>query len=287
MQSKLLWAGALWAVALGLETGCSASMHGDATDAGGATGSAGLGGASGAPGGAAGQGGAAGIDAGLDGDDRLFVPEDLPNTNQNGQDVGLVLIAFTLVPGATGPSFYAAVQNVWPTPLCEAGMMIAFYDRGGQLMGTAASVLQSGRFYQVNDGSGAIIPCVDPGQIAMTGETDLPDTIAIDQLGSLQHLFPSFNLDVTPVGGLTVTGVEAIASGQGTAYSGTVVNDLGSTLSGPSVAIFPVNRVGRPLGMATASAPTDLAPGETWTFQTDAVDDPGVDRGAYATGSVP
>ena len=288
MRSKLLWGVALSAVALGLEAGCSASVHGDATDAGGAPGSAGSGGASGASGGAVGQGGAAGIDAGLDSDDRLFVPEGLPNTNQNGQDVGLVLIAFTLVPGATGPSFYAAVQNVWPTPLCEPGMMIAFYDRGGQLMGTAASVLQTGRFYQVNDGSGAIIPCVDPGQIAMTGETDLPDTIAIEELGSLQHLFPTFNLDVTPVGGLTVTGVEAAAGGQGPAYAGTArQRPRLDALSGASVAIFPVNRVGRPLGMATASATADLAPGETWTFQTDAVDDPGVDQVAYATGSVP
>ena len=66
-----------------------------------------------------------------------------------------------------------------------------------------------------------------------------------------------------------------------------MVNDLGSTVSGPSVAVFPVNRVGRPLGMATASATIDLPPGGTWTFQTDAVDDPGVDQVAYATGTVP
>jgi hypothetical protein len=282
-MQKALRAVAFWAVALGLDAGCSASAHGDAADSGGAPGSAGVPGA----GGAAGQGGVAGIDAGRDGDDRLFVPEGLPNTNESGQDVGLELVAFTLLPGANGPSFYAAVQNVGSTPLCEAGMMITFYDTSGQLVGTAASVLQSGRFYQVTDGSGAIIPCVDPGQIAMTGEMGLPDTIALDQLGSLQHLFPSFNVGVTPVGGLTVTGVETVASGQGIAYTGTVVNDLGSTLSGPSVAVFPVNRVGRPLGMATASTTNDLAPGGTWTFQTDAIDDPGVGQVAYATGTVP
>jgi hypothetical protein len=211
----------------------------------------------------------------------------LPNTNENGQDVGLALVAFTLVPGANGPSFYAAVQNVWSTPLCEAGMMIDFYDRGGELMGSGASVLQSGRFYQLTDGSGAIIPCIAPGQIAMTGETGLPAAIALDEVGSLQHLFPSFNVDVTPVGDLTVAGVQAIASGEGTAYTGTVVNELPSTLSNPSVAIFPLNRVGRPVGMATASATMDLAPGGTWIFQTDAVDDPGVGQVAYATGTLP
>ena len=261
MQSKprhalALGAVALCALGLGLEGGCSG-------------------------------GGAAVRDAGLDGDDRLFVPEGLPNTNKNGQDVGLALVAFTLLPGANGPSFYAAVQNVWPTPLCEAGMMVDFYDTGGQLVGSGASVLQSGRFYQLTDGSGTIIPCLDPGQIAMTGEMGLPEPIAIDQLGSVQHLFPSFNVGVTPVGGLTVTGVQTVASGQGTAYTGTVVNDVGSTLNDPSVAVFPVNRVGRPLGMATASATMTLGPGEAWMFQTDAVDDPGVDQVAYASGSLP
>ena len=254
------WLPGLFAVALALSSGCSGSARSDA---------------------------GVGRDAGLDGDDRLFVPEGLPDTNENGQDVGLALVAFTLVPGANGPSFYAAVQNVWSTPLCEAGMMVDFYDAGGQLVGSGASVLLSGRFYQLTDGTGAVIPCVDPGQIAMTGEMALPETIAIDQLGSIQRLFPSFNVGVTPVGGVTVTGVKTVASGQGTAYTGTVVNDLGSTLSGPSVAIFPVNRVGRPLGMATASATTDLAPGGTWTFQTNAVDDPGVDYVAYASGAVP
>ena len=285
MRSKSLLF--LCAVALVLHAGCSGSARGDTSDSGGAPGSAGAVGGGGASGGAAGQGGTAAIDAAVDGDDRLFVPEGLPNTNESGQDIGLALVAFTLVPGASGPGFYAAVQNVSSAPLCQAGMMLSFYDTAGELVGSGASVLLSGRFYELSDGSGTIISCVAPGQIAMTGETDLPDTIALDQLGSLQHLFPSFNVGVTAVGGLTVTGIEAVASGQGTAYTGTVVNGLGSTLSGPSVAIFPVNRVGRPLGMATASTTDDLPPGATWTFRTDAVDDPGVDQVAYATGSLP
>ncbi len=219
------------------------------------------------------------------GDDRLFVPQGLPNTNGDGQDVGLVLVAFTLVPGAAGPSFFAAVQNVLTTPLCEPGMMISFYDQNAELVGTAASVLQSGRFYQLGDGT--VIPCVDPGQIAMTGETGLPNTIVIDQLGSLVHLFPSFNVDVVPAGDLTVSGIAAAAADGGTGYVGNVVNQIGSMLSSPNVAIFPVNRVGRPLGMATATTTTDLPAGGTWAFQTGAVDDAGVGEVAYASGSVP
>jgi hypothetical protein len=220
-------------------------------------------------------------------DDRLFVPEGLLNTNQDGQDVGLVLVAFTLVPGTFGPSFYAAVENVSSAPLCEAGMMIAFYDRSNQLVGSAASVLESGHFYQLTDGSGTIIPCVAPGQVALTGGTDLPATIVIDQLGSLVHLFPSFNVDVVPAGDLSVSGVQAVAGGAGTTYGGMVANQIGMTASNPSVAVFPVNRVGRPLGMATASTAADLAAGAAWTFETGAVNDPGVGQAAFASASVP
>lgn len=221
------------------------------------------------------------------GDDRLFVPEGLPNINQDGQDMGLVLVALTLVPGASGPSFYAAVQNVFSTPLCEAGMMLQFYDQSGQLVGSAASVLASDHSYQLTDGSGAVIPCVAPQQIVMTGATDLPATIVVDQLGSLVHLFPSFNVDVVPTGELAAGGVQAVAGAGGTTYRGAVANQIGMNANNPSVAVFPVNRVGRPLGMATASTTAALAAGSTWTFETGAVDDPGVGQVAFASGSVP
>jgi hypothetical protein len=269
----------LWTVALALTTGCSSG--GAARAAGGSGGGAGTAGtdASAPDGGRSPDGPAT--------DDALFVPPGLPDTNEDGQDVGLVLVALTLAPGTSGPSFYAAVQNVWSTPLCEAGMMIDFFDTSGQMVGTAAGVLQSDHFYQLTDGSGTVIPCVAPGQIVMTGATGLPDTIVVSQLGSLQHLFPSFNVDVTPVGALTVTGVVATAGTAGTTYTGTVVNAVGSTVSNASVAIFPVNGVGRPLGMATASTTTDLPAGGSWTFQTSAVDDPGIDQVAFASGSVP
>ena len=39
--------------------------------------------------------------------------------------------------------------------------------------------------------------------------------------------------------------------------------------------------------MATASTTLALPPGGTWTFQTDAVNDPGVDQVAFATGTLP
>ena len=61
--------------------------------------------------------------AGRAGDDLLFVPDGLPNTNLDGDRAGgLKLVAFTLVREAKGQSLYAAVKNEGNTPVCEAGM---------------------------------------------------------------------------------------------------------------------------------------------------------------------
>jgi hypothetical protein len=51
------------------------------------------------------------------------------------------------------------------------------------------------------------------------------------------------------------------------------------------VTVFPVNEAGRPLGMATSTGSMDLASGASWTFETNAVDTPGVDQVAYPSAS--
>ena len=57
-------------------------------------------------------------------------------------------------------------------------------------------------------------------------------------------------------------------------------------MSAPTVTIFPVNRVGRPLGAATASSTIDIPPGGSWSFETSPVDDLGVDYVAYPAASI-
>ena len=69
-------------------------------------------------------------------------------------------------------------------------------------------------------------------------------------------------------------------------YTGKVTNGLDVAVSAPAVAIFPVNRVGRPLGQATSSAIVDIPPGGSWAFETSAVDDLGVDYLAYPTAAI-
>jgi hypothetical protein len=220
------------------------------------------------------------------GDDLLFVPEGLSDISGDGMDQGLTLGAYTLVQEATGPKLYAAVRNESDTPSCEAGMTTDFVDKAGEVVTSSGSVLLSGKLYRLTDGT--IISCIDPGQVAMTASTDLPSSMAIDELAYLKHLFPAFTVPgVVPIPGLSVSDVQTVATDAGNAYTGKVTSGLDIAVSSPTVTIFPVNRVGRPLGAATSSATSDLPPGGSWTFTTSAVDDLGVDYVAYPSASIP
>ncbi|WP_159397261.1 FxLYD domain-containing protein [Sorangium cellulosum] len=215
------------------------------------------------------------------------MPEGLSNTELDGQEGGLTLVAFTLAQGATGPELYAAVRNDGETPACDPGMIVHFIDKAEQLVTTWGGGLRSGQLYQLSDGSGVIIPCVAPGEIAMAASTDLPGDIAIEELGYLKHEFPAFTVDVVPLDAITVSGVETVRRGAGSAYTGTLENGLDVAVSDPEITVFPVNRVGRPLGVATSSAAADIPPGGTWTFETTTVDDLGVDHVVCPTVSAP
>jgi hypothetical protein len=249
---------------------------------------------SGSLGGQAGSGGARSGDgsssgdatAGRDGDDLLFVP-DLPNTNLDGDRAGgLKLVAFTLVRDAKGQSLYAAVTNAGKTPVCEAGMTTYFIDKTDQVVTSAGSVLQSKQFYRLDDG--VIVRCIAPGQMAMSAATELPSEIVIEKLGYLQHRFPAFMIEgIVPIEGFDVSEVQTIARGDGKLYTGKMINRFDKTVADPSVAIFPMNRVGRPLGLATSKTTTELPPGSSWSFESTDVADFGVGYVAYATARFP
>lgn len=263
-------------------SGGSSASGGVLLPAGGAASSGGVGGGE-AGAGSSGSGTGGG---GKDGD-LHFVPEGLSSAEMDEEGAGLKLVAFTLVQGATGPELYAAVRNDGESPSCDAGLMFYFIDKADQLMTTWGGSLLSGRLYRIDDGSGVMIPCIAPGEIAMTGSTDLPGELVIEELGYLQHRFPAFTVDVVPVDAVTASEVRTVRRGAGSAYTGTLENRLDVAVSDPKITVFPVNRVGRPLGMATSSAADDIPPGGTWSFETTPVDDVGVDHVAYPTVSVP
>ena len=160
-------------------------------------------------------------------------------------------------------------------------MMIDFIDKSGQTVVSVGIALQSKQLYRLD--ATTVISCIDPGQIAMAAAPNLPAEVAIGELGSLTHTFPTFGgFDgIVPLIGLTVTQVETVPKAGGSVYTGTLTNALDVTASAPTVAIFPLNRVGRPLGMATVGTTIVLPPGGTWSFETTTVSDPGVDQAAY------
>jgi hypothetical protein len=220
-------------------------------------------------------------------DDRAFVPEGLSNTELEGHEGGLTLVAFTLEEGALGLAFYAAVKNEGSTPACEIVMTTEFYDRAVQLVTSVGSVVSSGRFYLIDDGSGVVISCLPPGQVGMTSFMDLAPEVVISELGHVKHAFPAFTVaGIVPLEAVSVSNLTPVRTAGGSAYRGVLTNGLAQILSEPKVTIFPVNRVGRPLGVATASAVRDLPGSATWMFETSSVDDLGVGYSAFASGSV-
>ncbi len=148
-------------------------------------------------------------------------------------------------------------------------------------MTTATSVLESAHFYRLD--TGVVIRCIAPGEIAMTGSAELPKDIVLGELGSLQHAFPAFTVDgIVPVEALSLSDVRTVTTGVGTLYTGTLRNRLDTSASSPRVTVFPVNRVGRPLGMATTTGvASELLAGGSWSFETGNVDAAGVDFAAY------
>jgi hypothetical protein len=193
------------------------------------------------------------------------------------------MVAFTLVQEANAPALYVAVRNDGAAPACYVGMLVDFFDKADYPVTSVAAAVWSKQYYRLDPD--VILNCIDPGHIAMAA-TDLPADLVIADLGSLRHSFPGFILqDIVPIAGLTISGVKTVTTGAGTAYTGKFTNGFEVAVSEPTAKIFPVNRVGRPLGVATSSATTDLPPGGSLTFETSPVDDPGVDYEAYPAAS--
>lgn len=229
--------------------------------------------------------GALAEDATGGGEDHAFFPSDLVNTEVQQASVGLTLVGFSLFEGESGLELYAAARNDTDEPVCEASMITSFFDAGGQALGQVGTMLESSRYYRLPD---AILACIDPGEITMGASRDLPPELAPGAVDHLEHEFPAFVVEgIAAVGVLRARDVKTIASPDGRAYVGSVANPFDVPVSAPHITIFPVNRAGRPLAAATTSATLELAPGDSWRFETSAVPDTGTRYAAYPAATVP
>jgi hypothetical protein len=220
-----------------------------------------------------------------DADDALVVPSGITMTPLPGGAGVLEMTALTLEAGANGPVFYVSLKNIGDTPACDGAVQVQLYDKAQQPLGAGLGGLASKDFYRVNDGSGSLTACIGPGSVTMASVTELPSDLVIEDVGFAVYNCMYFVLDVSPISGLKVEGVQTVGVSDGTAYTGTVTNGLEVAVTNPSVTIFPVNRVGRPLDMATASGSDEVPPAGSWAFQTSAVQSAGSDYAAFPSGT--
>lgn len=219
-------------------------------------------------------------------DEALFEPAWLPNVPLDSVSGVLTLYASTLRDGPDGLELFAGVCNHGEFPLCGAALQVEVYDQQNELIGTVSGAVQSGRLYRFSQ-SPAPISCVAPGQAAMAALT-LPPGLWLDELGSLGHRFPAFQIDdAVFLPSVEVTEVRAFDTASGAAFRGTVINVADTTIADPVVSVFPVNAVGRPLAAAVSTAALQMAPGGSWSFETSTVAEQGEDQVAFAAATFP
>jgi hypothetical protein len=224
--------------------------------------------------------------AGGTADDALFVPEGLNVVPLAGGNGVLNVTAFTLVKGPTNTEIYAALRNDGAVHACSAAFGVELFDGAEQSLGAGIGGLLAKRFFRLADGSGNLAACVGPGDVTMAAIMDLPADIVIENVGTVVYRCPYFELEVTPIPGLTVMEMEGSSENGGTVYTGTVVNELEVAVTNPGITVFPLNGAGRPLGAATGSENVEIPPGGSWEFQTGVVNAVGVDAAAYPTAAL-
>ncbi|MEI9952192.1 MAG: hypothetical protein WDO74_25205 [Pseudomonadota bacterium] len=231
--------------------------------------------------GAAGAGGLGGDTGG----DALFVPQGINVTARPGINSVFNVIALTLRPGASGAEVYAAVRNDGQILACNASFSVELHDKDDQTLGAGISGLQARRFYRFTDGSGSIASCVAPGEVVMIAIQRLDLDAPIEDVKSVVYQSNYWgNLPLAAIEGVSLTGVQAVTRGTGVAYTGALVNGLDTALSGPTVAVFPLSAVGRPLDVAYGGSSVVLPRCGTWDFETSPISASGVAYDAYPMG---
>jgi hypothetical protein len=219
-------------------------------------------------------------------EDAPIVPEGLAVTALAGGNGVLEVIALTLRNGPIGPELYVALRNEGDVPACSAAVSVELFDESERSLAAGISGLLTQHFYRLTDGSDTIAACVGPGDVTMAAIPDLPSDLAIEEVATVVYRCPYFGLDVVPIDGVTIERVKRVTRSTSTVYTGMFVNGLGVAVGNPSVTIFPVDRVGRPLGVATSSSTAEIPPAGRWSFETNPVDAPGVDHAAYPAGAL-
>jgi len=213
--------------------------------------------------------------------DARIVPVGLNVTARPGGCGVLNVTALTLRRGPSNGELYAALKNEGASPACSPSFSVELFDEADQPLATGLGGLLVKGFYRLTDGSETVAGCVGPGDVAMVAISDLPAELVVEDVNNVIYGCNFWMLEVEPIAGVTVGDVNVVEQGDGASYTGALVNGLDVALSNPSVAVFPLNRMGRPLGVALGTGTVDVPAGGTWQFETTTVNEAGVDSAAY------
>jgi len=269
MLAKSLLTLAAWFV-----LGCSDDMKShDTPQSGGSAGSSGS---------AAHVSGAGAVPSG----DRLqVVPEGIAVSPRPGINSVFKVVALTLRQGSAGAELFAAVRNDGDVAACNPYFSAELHDKDDQTVGAGISGLMVRRFYRFTDGTDTIAGCVSPGDVTMVALTDLSLNTALEDVESIVYASGYWFLsDVIAIDGVSLAQVEAVNRSGGVAYTGALVNGLDVAINHPTVAVFPLDALGRPLAVAYGGAMLEIPPGGTWDFETNSVGEAGVGFDAYPMG---
>jgi len=217
----------------------------------------------------------------------LFFPANLSVTPRPGINSVFNVIALTLLPSTGGADVYAAVRNDGAILACNASFSVELHDKDDQIVGSSISGLVTRGFYRFTDGSGTVAGCVAPGELTMIAIREIALYAPFENVLSAVYQSNYWgDLKVTPTDGVSLTNVKPVSRSAGIAYTGELVNGLDTELSSPTVAVFPLNAVGRPLSVAYGATSGVLTPCGKWEFETSAVSEPqaGVAFDAYPMG---
>lgn len=209
----------------------------------------------------------------------------------DGSSGAFKLLALTLQQRGGQTEVYLALRNDGEAPACTAAFSVALLDSNADTLATGTRGLPARQFYRFKLDESAeptVASCVAPGEVTMGAILDLdlePRESGLDGI-ALTYWLTYWNLmDLTPLpGSVTLEDVKTVMRSDGLAYTGELVNDLVDEPRAATVSVFPVNRVGRPLGVAYSQGSDEVPPGGRWQFETTTVPEAGTGFAAYPVG---
>jgi hypothetical protein len=169
-----------------------------------------------------------------------------------------------------GLEWLTAIENTGTSQLCVLEIGSTFFDASNAELASGWKLVEVPLARGVS-GTGSLVRCLGPGQIGMAADTltlnDLTDPTVV---ASVRYSFRGLILtDAVSTNDIVVTGVRIVVDSFGeNQYTGQMRNDSDVPVSNPSISIFGVNAVGRPLVEAMDIELTTIAPGASWTFTT-------------------